>query len=195
MTRRTNQEKSESSRRRVDRARQIKLYKGRGLSLSRTVIRLSLLLGLALFIFAVVQSGPRQMLAALSRLTALQWAVLAVLRFGYWVLRTFNWRQVYIRYEAKQPFFRLFEARIADNAVGFLTPSAMLGGLPVRAMMMAGVDRRPLFAVLFRLGLRDRRDAPVPGRPWPHPDQKPAGRLARQRGPAPAHGPGLARRL
>jgi uncharacterized protein (TIRG00374 family) len=114
--------------------------------LSRTVIRLSLLIGLTLFIFAVVRSGPRQMLAALSHLTALQWAVLAVLRFGYWILRTFNWQQVYVRCEARQPFFRLFEARIADNAVGFLTPSAMLGGLPVRALMMAGVDRRRVFA-------------------------------------------------
>lgn len=86
------------------------------------------------------------MLDALGRLTILQWAVLAGLRLVYWLLRTFNWKQVFDLYEARQPFHRLFEARIADNAVGFITPSAMLGGLPVRALLLPGVDRRRVFA-------------------------------------------------
>ncbi len=114
--------------------------------MQRTVLRLSLLLGLLLFVFAVWRSGPREMLAALGRLSILQWAVLAGLRLVYWLLRTFNWKQVFDLYEARQPFHRLFEARIADNAVGFITPSAMLGGLPVRALLLPGIDRRRVFA-------------------------------------------------
>jgi uncharacterized protein (TIRG00374 family) len=86
------------------------------------------------------------MLAAVGRLTVLQWTILAGLRLAYWLLRTFNWKQVFDRYEARQPFHRLFEARIADNAVGFITPSAMLGGLPVRALLLPGIDRRRVFA-------------------------------------------------
>jgi uncharacterized protein (TIRG00374 family) len=114
--------------------------------LRRTVVRLSLLLGIALFALAVWRSGPRTMLEALGRLSFLQWAVLAGLRLIYWLMRTFNWKQVFDRYEARQPFLRLFEARIADNAVGFITPSAMLGGLPVRALLLPGLDRRRVFA-------------------------------------------------
>lgn len=112
----------------------------------RTVIRLSLLLGIALFALAVWRSGPRPMLDALGRLTYPQWAALFGLRFLYWLLRTFNWKQVFDLYEARQPFLRLFEARIADNAVGFITPSAMLGGLPVRALLLPDLDRGRVFA-------------------------------------------------
>ena len=110
------------------------------------MIRLSLFLGLALFALAVWRSGPRSMVESVGRLNPAQWAVLAGLRLIYWLLRTFNWKQVFDRYEARQPFFRLFEARIADNAVGFITPSAMLGGLPVRALLLPGLDRRRVFA-------------------------------------------------
>ncbi|MGD0781959.1 MAG: lysylphosphatidylglycerol synthase transmembrane domain-containing protein [Candidatus Aminicenantales bacterium] len=112
----------------------------------RTIVRLSLFIGLALFVLAVWRSGPRPMLAAVGRLTMFQWAVLAGLRLVYWILRTFNWKQVFDLYEDRQPFHRLFEARIADNAVGFITPSAMLGGLPVRALLLPGLDRRRVFA-------------------------------------------------
>jgi len=106
--------------------------------LRKTVLRLSLVLGLVLFALVVWGSGPERILADLASLSALQLAVLMALRAVYWILRTFNWQQVYCCYEAKQPFRRLFEARLADNAVGFLTPSAMLGGLPVRALMLEG---------------------------------------------------------
>jgi len=114
--------------------------------LRKTALRLSLVLGLVLFALVVWRSGPGMILADLARLSALQIAVLMTLRAVYWVLRTFNWKQVCDCYEAKQPFWRLFEARLADNAVSFLTPSAMLGGLPVRALMLEGVDRRRVFA-------------------------------------------------
>jgi uncharacterized protein (TIRG00374 family) len=110
------------------------------------MIRLSLLLGIALFALAVWRNGPRSMIESVGRLSPAQWAVLAGLRLVYWLLRTFNWKQVFDRYEARQPFLRLFEARIADNAVGFITPSAMLGGLPVRALLLPGLDRRRVFA-------------------------------------------------
>jgi uncharacterized protein (TIRG00374 family) len=110
------------------------------------MIRLSLFLGLALFALAVWRSGPRSMIESVGRLSPVQWSVLAGLRLAYWLLRTFNWKQVFDRYEARQPFLRLFEARIADNAVGFITPSAMLGGLPVRALLLPGLDRRRVFA-------------------------------------------------
>ena len=112
----------------------------------KTILRLSLALGLALFVVVILRSGPGQILAAIGRLTPAQWLVLLILRAVYWVLRTFNWKQVFDVFETKRPFGRLFEARLADNAVGFLTPSAMLGGLPVRAAMIGGADRRRVFA-------------------------------------------------
>ena len=112
----------------------------------KTVLRLSLVLGLVLFALVVWGTGPERILADLASLSALQLAVLMAFRAVYWILRTFNWQRVYCCYEAKQPFRRLFAARLADNAVGFLTPSAMLGGLPVRALMLEGVDRRRVFA-------------------------------------------------
>jgi len=114
--------------------------------LRKTILRLSLVLGLSLFALVVIRAGPGRIVADLARLSAAQFAILLALRAVFWVLRTFNWKQVYDCYEGKRPFLRLFEARLADNAVGFLTPSAMLGGLPVRAMMLEGVDRRRVFA-------------------------------------------------
>jgi uncharacterized protein (TIRG00374 family) len=112
----------------------------------KTILRLSLLFGLALFAAVIWRSGPTQILAALGRLSAAQILALAALRAVYWVVRTACWKQVFDCYESKRPFYRLFEARLADNAIGFLTPSAMLGGLPVRAMMLDGLDRRRIFA-------------------------------------------------
>jgi uncharacterized protein (TIRG00374 family) len=114
--------------------------------LRQTALRLSLVLGLVLFALVVWRTGPERILADLARLSALQIAVLMSLRAVYWILRTFNWKQIYDRYEAPQPFRRLFAARLADNAVGFLTPTASLGGLPVRALLLEGVDRRRVFA-------------------------------------------------
>jgi uncharacterized protein (TIRG00374 family) len=114
--------------------------------LRKTVLSLSLFVGIALFAIVVARAGPARILADIGRLNAAQFAALIALRAVFWVLRTFNWKQVYDCYGPRRPFRRLFEARLADNAVSFLTPSAMLGGLPVRAMMLEGVDRRRALA-------------------------------------------------
>lgn len=112
----------------------------------KKVLRLSLVLGLALFALVVARAGPARILADIGRLSAAQFAALLALRAVFWILRTFNWKQVYDCYGEKRPFRRLFEARLADNAVSFLTPAALLGGLPVRTLMLDGVDRRRVFA-------------------------------------------------
>jgi uncharacterized protein (TIRG00374 family) len=114
--------------------------------LRKKVLRLSLVLGLALFALVVARAGPDRILADIGRLSVAQFAALLGLRAVFWILRTFNWKQVYDCYGDKRPFGLLFEARLADNAVSYLTPAAMLGGLPVRALMLEGVDRRRAFA-------------------------------------------------
>jgi uncharacterized protein (TIRG00374 family) len=57
-----------------------------------------------------------------------------------------NWSFIHKKYEKKAPFVSLLTARISGDAISYLTPSAYLGGEPVRALMATQASRGKCFA-------------------------------------------------
>jgi uncharacterized protein (TIRG00374 family) len=105
-------------------------------------IRIAVLFGLALFAFLVYRTGPAEILRQIRRLTWSNFFILVALRLGYWTLRTICWRLAFAAYDGPISFFSMLKARLASYAVGYITPSAMLGGEPLRALMVKGRSRR-----------------------------------------------------
>ena len=106
----------------------------------KKILRISLVVGIVLFCLVIYKVGPGQILNYIKRLSWKSFLVLFGLRIIYWILRTFNWKTVARFFDLRQSYFLLFEARIVANAISYLTPSAMLGGEPIRALM--GQERR-----------------------------------------------------
>jgi uncharacterized protein (TIRG00374 family) len=59
------------------------------------------------------------------------------------------WKNIFKRYEKKISYFYLYKARLAGDAIGYLTPSAQLGGEPIRAMMVNGSNLEKSFATVI----------------------------------------------
>jgi putative membrane protein len=93
-----------------------------------------LLLGLLCFTFVVYQSGPREIAAQIAELGP--WIVLAFLPYvlvysfdalGWWVT---------IPGHRRVGLHKTFAVRMAGEAVNYITPSAYLGGEPVKAHLL-----------------------------------------------------------
>ncbi len=106
------------------------------------ILKLSLFLGLLLFAFLVYRIGLRQIYHYIRYITLLKFFLLLILNFIKWVLFTYTWKVVINQYDGEISFLNLFAARMAGHSISYLTPSAYLGGEPVRAMMVKGVDIR-----------------------------------------------------
>jgi len=115
---------------------------------TKKVLRFSLLLGIALFVFLILKTDPAEIFRQIRKLTWLNLAVLLAMRLVYWILRTVCWQLVFVAYDHRLPFRKMLQARLASYAVSYLTPSAMLGGEPLRAFMINGSSRRRSFATV-----------------------------------------------
>lgn len=92
-----------------------------------------LFLGLALFALLLLKVGPMMVYA---HLRSLGWRFLLVLppyALGY-LLHTLGWRATLK--ERPLPLSKLFSFRMAGEALNYLTPSASLGGEPVKAYLL-----------------------------------------------------------
>ena len=90
--------------------------------------------GLAVIAYLVYTVGPDTILDAISRLS---WRLAIVLCFPYAVtatLDTLAWRFAFFR--RVPPFGRLWSARVAGEAVNATTPTAGVGGEPVKAYLL-----------------------------------------------------------
>ena len=112
----------------------------------KKILRISLVIGFLLFLLLIYKIGPGQIWENIKKLTWQKFLILFFLRFLYYILRTINWKIIYEKYERKAPFAHLFAARIAGDSISYLTPSAQLGGEPVRAMLVKSSDKRKSFA-------------------------------------------------
>jgi hypothetical protein len=112
----------------------------------KKILRISLIIGLFLFLFVFFKSGPVQIWEYIKKLTWQNFLILFVLRFFYYLLRTLNWKIIFEKYEPRVSFFQLFLARIAGDSISYITPSAQIGGEPVRAMMVSSLNTRKSFA-------------------------------------------------
>lgn len=114
----------------------------------KKIIRISILFGLALFAFLIYKTGPSEILRQIQKLTWAHFLILVGMRLVYWILRTICWQIVFVAYDRRVPFLRMLKARLASYAVSYLTPSAMLGGEPLRALMVGGSSRRRSMATV-----------------------------------------------
>jgi uncharacterized protein (TIRG00374 family) len=114
--------------------------------MSRKVIRIIALIGLGLFLFLLIKTGPHKILVTLKKLSVAQILILFVLRFLYFFLRTLNWKTVLSAYQEKLSIAILFQARLAGYAVGNVAPTAKIGGEIMRAVMVGGRNKKRIMA-------------------------------------------------
>ena len=104
---------------------------------SSLIDRLFLIGGIILLLILVARSG-----------VGLVWGNLRVIGWGFAVIigqellamtaNTLGWRQAFLPPRGAIPFFRLFAARVAGDAINYVTPTATIGGEFVRARMIEG---------------------------------------------------------
>ncbi|MBI4561863.1 MAG: flippase-like domain-containing protein [Candidatus Rokubacteria bacterium] len=100
-----------------------------------TTVRLILLaLGVAFIGYLIAQVGPATLVASFQTLS---WRVLVVLIFPFGLvtmLDTLGWRFAFQRDQAS--FLTLYSVRLAGEAFNITTPTASLGGEPVKAYLL-----------------------------------------------------------
>jgi uncharacterized protein (TIRG00374 family) len=102
----------------------------------------------ALFVYLIVKTGPREILRAIGRLSLLEIAALMGLRFLYWLIRAVNWRALLVSSGERVPFGHILGARVAGYAVSYLTPAGNLGGETVRIFCLDRVGRNKCLATV-----------------------------------------------
>ncbi len=108
----------------------------------KTILVFLFVLGLALFVYLVLRIGPREIGAALSRLTWTNALVLFALRGLYWIQRTHIWKLIFESRGGRAPFWRLFWSRLAGYAFSYVTPAGQLGGEAVRVLVLKAENTR-----------------------------------------------------
>ncbi len=106
-------------------------------------------LGIALFVYLIIQTGPREIWRVLKRLSGLEILALLGLRALYWLIRTINWRAILLGAGAQVGFLETYGARIAGYAVSYLTPAGNIGGETTRIFMLDRVDRKKTLATVI----------------------------------------------
>ena len=93
--------------------------------------------GLALLVFLIQELGPRTVFA---NLRAVGWGIGLIIgqEFFSYVANTLGWLAAFPRPRPSIPFRQLLAARIAGDAVNYVTPTATLGGEFVRTRFLNG---------------------------------------------------------
>jgi uncharacterized membrane protein YbhN (UPF0104 family) len=103
-------------------------------SMTRTVKRLVLLAGAALLVVLVYRVGTAPILLALGRLTWWQFVVVLLPSAASTAVDTLGWRFAFMR--DRTPFWRLFGARLAGEAMNLITALGPVGGEPIKAWLV-----------------------------------------------------------
>ncbi len=112
------------------------------------ILRLVGWAGVALFVYLIVKTGPKEILKAIGRLSLLEIAALMGLRFLYWLIRAVNWRALLVASGERVSFGHILGARIAGYAVSYLTPAGNLGGETIRIFCLDRVGRNKCLATV-----------------------------------------------
>lgn len=103
----------------------------------KKILGFSWIIGFLLFTFLIYKIGPGRIWENIKNITWLKFLILFFLHFLYFFFRTATWKIIFEKYEENVSFGHLIMARLAGDAISYLTPSAYLGGEPVRAMMVS----------------------------------------------------------
>ena len=121
----------------------------RGGRVRTLVFRLIGYAGVALFVYLIIRTGPKEILRALGRLSLPEIAALMGLRVLYWLIRSLNWQALLRASGERIPFLEVFGSRIAGYAVSYLTPAGNIGGETVRVMCLDCADRNRILATVI----------------------------------------------
>jgi len=112
----------------------------------KIILGISWMIGFILFAFLIYKIGPGRIWENIKNLTWQRFLILFFLHFLYFFFRTVSWKIIFEKYEGNVSFGHLIKARLAGDAISYLTPSAYLGGEPIRAMMVSRTTKRKSIA-------------------------------------------------
>ena len=107
------------------------------LAVKASIYGMLLLVGIGLFVNLVIQTGFSNMVDALQRFSLLGFLAFWAVYFINFIFLTWRWEYILKHFHGKKvPFWRLILHRFSGWAVSFVTPSAQVGGEPVRVMLL-----------------------------------------------------------
>jgi glycosyltransferase 2 family protein len=113
---------------------------------------LLLAIGIGVFVNLVIQTGVYNIFETLKNFSLLGFLAFWLVYFTNFLFLTWRWAVIIKHFHKKKvPFWRLMLHRFSGWAVSYLTPSAQVGGEPVRVMFLGqeGVRRRDaVFSVI-----------------------------------------------
>ncbi len=111
--------------------------------------RTFLIIGLLLFFYMVHEIGFETIYEEIKSITPTEFLILMTLSFFGWILQTFRWYIILGTYGMKLSLVDLFFARLGGHAIGYLTPTAFLGGIPIRTFMTRHPNKRECAASII----------------------------------------------
>lgn len=112
----------------------------------KKILGISWIIGFLLFAFLIYKIGPGRIWDNIKNLTWQKFSILFFLHFFYFFFRTLPWKIIFEKYEGNVSLGHLIIAKLAGDAINYLTPSAYLGGEPIRAMMARRTTKRKSIA-------------------------------------------------
>ncbi|MFC2161572.1 lysylphosphatidylglycerol synthase transmembrane domain-containing protein [Acidobacteriota bacterium] len=109
-------------------------------------IRIVAFVCLFLFFYIFFKLGPINILQIIQKVVWYNFLILFFMRFFSWLFRAAIWKNILAQYEKPPPLWQLFLARLSGHAVGYLTPTAKIGGEAARTLMVKTADRKKVFA-------------------------------------------------
>jgi hypothetical protein len=119
---------------------------------SRALTLISLLVGLALFVYVVKEAGPAEILARVRALGA-GFALVIAISSVRQAARTWAWLRCMTAEERGVGFMAVWRARLAGEAIGDLTTAGPLVAEPLKVMALGG--RLPLAARVSSLAVEN----------------------------------------
>jgi hypothetical protein len=109
---------------------------------------LSLAIGIAVFVVVLGKSGLSNILIPFKSFSPFYLVLYLFVSFLVGLLTTYRWRMILRRMGHELPIKKLFVYRATGFAIGYITPTARLGGEPVRALMLSkhGVPIKKAYA-------------------------------------------------
>ncbi|MGB9748502.1 MAG: lysylphosphatidylglycerol synthase transmembrane domain-containing protein [Candidatus Woesearchaeota archaeon] len=98
---------------------------------------ISLLLGLSLIVVIAYYIGFEAIRSVFTFFSFRYLILFLIVSFLIFFLRTLKWYFIAESHDIRVPFYKLFIYRIADFSISFLTPSAHVGGEPIRAYLLS----------------------------------------------------------
>jgi uncharacterized protein (TIRG00374 family) len=119
---------------------------GHDLTMKNKLMKVIAFLCLGLFFYIFFRVGPKVIWRLLTDIAWYNWLILFSLRIAYLNLRTLNWGLIAKKYDMHIPYWQLFKARLAGQAVGFLSPQPKIAAEAVRALVLEDVGKAKVFA-------------------------------------------------